>query len=109
MAHELNSSTAKASAYGELGCLHSLLGNFEQAISCLQHQLNIAKEMKDELCEGDAACGLGGVYQQMGEYEKALEYHLMDLNIAEDTKNTACQCKYRSKGQAAQLNISAQL
>ena len=37
------------SAYGELGCLHSLLGNFEQAISCLQHQLRLAQQMGDQI------------------------------------------------------------
>ncbi len=81
------------SAYGELGCLHSLLGNFEQAISCLQHQLRLAQDMGDQMGEGDAACGLGGVYQQMGEYEKALQFHQLDLQVAEMTSNPTCQCE----------------
>ena len=84
------------SAYGELGCLHSLLGNFEQAISCLQHQLRLAQDMGDQMGEGDAACGLGGVYQQMGEYEKALQFHQLDLQVAEITSNPTCQCEYCS-------------
>ena len=92
MAHELDKPAAKASAYGELGCLHSLLGNFEQAINCLQHQLELAQDMGDRVGEGDAACGLGGVYQQMGEYEKALEYHQSDLEIAEEMNNITYQC-----------------
>ena len=33
----------KGSAYGELGEVHSLLGNFEQAASCLEHQLKTAR------------------------------------------------------------------
>lgn len=52
VAHELGGSGGgeggggggggKAQAYGELGDLHSQLGNYEQALSCLEHQLNIA-------------------------------------------------------------------
>lgn len=59
VSHELNNPSAKASAYGELGTIHSLLGNYEQAISCMEHQLNIARELKDKSLEADAACGLG--------------------------------------------------
>lgn len=43
VAHELNSSEAKAIAYGDLGHIHSTLGNFEQAINCLEHQISIAR------------------------------------------------------------------
>jgi len=43
VAHELGGDGGgKAQAYGELGTLHSQLGNYEQALSCLEHQLNIA-------------------------------------------------------------------
>ena len=36
-------SEAKGFAYGELGEIHSLLGNYEQAISCMEHQLKAAR------------------------------------------------------------------
>ena len=81
--HELDDNVHKGSAYGELGCLHSLLGNFDRAISCLEHQITLAKEQKDKTGEGDACCGLGGVYQQMGEYERAIDFHKKDLKIAQ--------------------------
>ena len=84
---------AKSSAYGELGCLHSLLGNFEQAITCLQHQVAIAREKGDRVGEGEAVCGLGGVYQHMGEFDKALEHHQLDLQIALGTGSAICQCE----------------
>jgi len=61
VAHDLNSPEAKAAAYGELGHIHSTLGNFEQAISCLEHQMSIARDLKDKVAEADAACGLGQV------------------------------------------------
>lgn len=59
VSHELGNISAKAAAYGELGGIHSNLGNFEQAIACLEHQLNLAREMADRSAESDAACGLG--------------------------------------------------
>jgi len=44
VAHELGGEGGgKAQAYGELGTLHSQLGNYEQSLSCLEHQLNIAR------------------------------------------------------------------
>ena len=46
MAHDLTEehrSEAKGFAYGELGEIHSLLGNYEQAISCMEHQLRVAR------------------------------------------------------------------
>src|SRR5699024_633861 len=34
----------KAIAYGELGHIHRLLGNYEQAITCFKHEQELAKE-----------------------------------------------------------------
>ena len=44
VAHDLcQPVNAKGSAYGELGEIHALLGNYEQAASCLEHQLQAAR------------------------------------------------------------------
>lgn len=43
VSHELGIPEAKAQAYGELGALHIALNNLEQAVSCLEHQKNIAR------------------------------------------------------------------
>jgi hypothetical protein len=48
VAHDLteeSQSEAKGFAYGELGEIHSLLGNYEQAISCMEHQLKAARSV----------------------------------------------------------------
>ena len=67
-----------------------LAGNFDRAISCLEHQITLAKEQKDKTGEGDACCGLGGVYQQMGEYDRAIDFHKKDLKIAQvSSKNSS--------------------
>lgn len=100
----MGSPEAKAAAYGELGQLHATLGNLEQAVSCLEHQKNIARDLSkcgvirkrqssvykllfvypdDRIMESEALCALGNVYHQMGEYTTALKYHQSDLEIAE--------------------------
>ena len=45
VAHDLNhpGGDAKRTAYGELGEIHAMLGNYEQAISCMEHQLQDAR------------------------------------------------------------------
>lgn len=68
----------------------SIAGNFDRAISCLEHQITLAREQSDKLGEGDACCGLGGVYQQMGEYERAIEFHQKDLKTAQVGHKTPC-------------------
>ena len=64
-------------------CYTVFVGNFDQAISCLEHQITLAKEQTDKTGESDACCGLGGVYQQMGDYERAINFHKKDLQIAQ--------------------------
>ena len=41
--HDLAEPQATASAYGELGDIHRLLGNYEQAINCMEHRLSMAR------------------------------------------------------------------
>lgn len=45
VAHELGNAEGKAAAYGELGQMHATLGNLEQAVSCLDHQQQIATDL----------------------------------------------------------------
>ena len=41
IAHELKESEAEA--YGELGDIHRLLANYEQAVNCMQHRITLAR------------------------------------------------------------------
>ena len=45
VAHGLSdqSAASKSTAYGELGDIHDLLGNHDQAIACLEHKLKAAR------------------------------------------------------------------
>ncbi|KAG7250137.1 hypothetical protein CRUP_011108, partial [Coryphaenoides rupestris] len=82
---------AKAQAYGELGTLHSQLGNYEQALSCLEHQLNIAPHGREQIgCgrgQGRAYGNLGLTYEALGNFERAVFYQEQHLSVAAQTND----------------------
>ena len=41
IAHELKE--CEAEAYGELGDIHRLLANYDQAVNCMQHRITLAR------------------------------------------------------------------
>ena len=45
ISHDLNDVVSTASAYGELGEIHKLLGNFEQSINCMERRLEMARSV----------------------------------------------------------------
>ena len=93
LAHEAVRLGWQAAAYGELGCLHGLSGNWRRAEDCLQHQLRLARQNSDFAAEAAAACGLGEVAQARGATAEALEWHLKELDLAEayGDENTICR------------------
>lgn len=73
VAHELGGEGGgKAQAYGELGTLHSQLGNYEQALSCLEHQLNIARTAG--VRTSTVSCFSSHIYSSSAEYDKLPAY-----------------------------------
>lgn len=89
----MGSPEAKAAAYGDLGSIHSALGNHEQAVNCLEHQREIANELGDRVTTSDATSALGNVYQQMGDLESALKLHKMDLELCESIGMLSLQAR----------------
>lgn len=83
VAHELGNIEAKAAAYGDLGNIHSQLGNNKQAVNCLEHQRNIAHDLGDRVAISDSTSSLGSVFLQMGDFEGALKLHLHDLELCD--------------------------
>lgn len=84
VAHESGNFEAKAAAYGDLGNIHSALGNNEQAVNCLEHQRNIAQDIGDRYAISDSTSSLGSVFLQMGDLEGALKLHLLDAELCEN-------------------------
>jgi hypothetical protein len=44
IAHELKENEAEA--YGELGDIHRLMANYEQAVNCMQHRITLARYVR---------------------------------------------------------------
>ena len=49
ISHDLNDAVSTAAAYGELGDIHKLLGNFEQSINCMERRLEMARSGFNQL------------------------------------------------------------
>ncbi|KPM09041.1 Rapsynoid-like protein [Sarcoptes scabiei] len=58
IAHELGCDQTKAMAYEELGHLHRLLRNYEQAITCFEHEQKLGKKhsLKNKMIETSDEC-----------------------------------------------------
>lgn len=111
VAHELGSLEAKASAYGDLGNIHSSLNNFDQAVNCLEHQRDIARyvlyitnkiilnkrdncrELDNRHGTSDAISSLGVLFQKMSDYDGALRLHKMDLELTENIGLNSLQAR----------------
>lgn len=83
----------KATAYGELGSNHVMMGNHQQAVSCLQNQISIARELGDRTVEANAASALGCAHQLIGQNSVALHYHKLDLEIGKELDQPLLQCR----------------
>ncbi|XP_023245783.1 tetratricopeptide repeat protein 28 [Copidosoma floridanum] len=92
-AHEADCPESRAAAYGDLGRIHASLRNYEQSVSCLTHQLTLARGLGDKNLEGEAASSLGAVHLLMDEPSVALQHHELELAIAENLGNAGLQAR----------------
>lgn len=83
----------RATAYGDLGREQLEVNNFEQAISCFQQQLSIAKDSGDRTLESIGVSNLGKTFARMGDFNEALQYHEMDLRISEEIGSTLAKVR----------------
>ncbi|MBD1837226.1 tetratricopeptide repeat protein [Coleofasciculus sp. FACHB-501] len=62
---------------------------FEAALQSWQQALNLYREIKYRLGEGDALGNVGNAYDSLGDYAKAIDYHQQRLVIAREIKDRA--------------------
>lgn len=84
---------AQQSSVLNLGRVHAALGNHEQAVSCLSHQLTLARGLGDRAGEAEAASGLGAVHLLMDDPSSALRHHQLELSIAESLDAAGLQAR----------------
>lgn len=69
---------------GNLGSAFWSLGEVQQAISCYEKALALAREEKDRWGEGTWLGNLGSCYSDLGETGRAIEYHEQALKISRE-------------------------
>ena len=72
---------AEATALGNLGLAHALLGDARKAIEFHEQALVIDRETDNQRGEGDDLGNLGQAYYLLGDTRKAIEFHKQQLII----------------------------
>lgn len=62
-------------------------------MSCLTHQLALARSLGDKAAEAEAASGLGAVHLLMNDPDTALQHHQLELSIAESLDAAGLQAR----------------
>jgi tetratricopeptide (TPR) repeat protein len=81
---QIGDKQKESNALGSLGVLYQSVGQYEQALDCIQSQLEITRAIGDRLEESNALGNLGIVYQSLGQYEKALDCLENQLEISRE-------------------------
>lgn len=77
---------AQGKYLGLMGGAYRELGQYAQAVECLEQALRIAGELTDLKSEGEWLGSLGVIYEKQGQYTRALDYFEQALKIARDTQ-----------------------
>lgn len=72
---ELGDRSAEGRACGNLGNVHYLMGNFEEAIKYHEKRLEIAKEFSDKNAQRRAYTNLGNAHVFSGNFETAAQHY----------------------------------
>lgn len=71
-----------ASALNNLGSVHSMMGNSEEAVSHYLRSITILERLRDSSRLSITYDGIGVLYSDIGWQEKALEYHLKAASMS---------------------------
>eukprot|EP00794_Sanderia_malayensis_P018811 gene18811-20707_t len=104
LSHESEIAT-KCEAYGDLGEVHCMMGNIDQAISCFESQKEAAQDNGNIEAEICALNGQGRVYEKQNDLEKALKFHQLEFQLAEKSENV----EFEGKAATCLGNIYKQL
>lgn len=86
-ARRLNRKVDEGYALGNLGIVHTDLGEFRKAIEFYEQRITIAYEIGDQRSLGSAMNNLGLAYSGLGETRKAIEFYKQALIIAREVSH----------------------
>jgi CHAT domain-containing protein/uncharacterized protein HemY len=75
---------AEADRLNKQGLQQCQAGQCEAAIGSYQQALNIYRDIKDRLSEGNTLGNLGKTYESLGKYDEAIASHSQSLAIAQE-------------------------
>lgn len=71
----------KLYAYGNMGAIHTMLGNMDEAMQNLEKSITIAKELGDEKQQAFSLNTLANIYASRGEVQKAIANFQRSLKL----------------------------
>lgn len=83
----MEDKTAEMGAYGNLGNVYHILGDFQNAKYYNKRLLRIAEDKEDKALEGRTCGNLGSTYHSLGSFEEAIEFHERHLQIAKEMED----------------------
>jgi len=90
---ELGDRSAEGRACGNLGNVHYLMGNFEEAIKFHEKRLEIAKEFSDKNAQRRAYTNLGNAYVFSGNFETAAQHYKKSLLLSQELGDKAVEAQ----------------
>ena len=85
LATEISDQKDLGRIFRGIGYVHSLMGNFPDALENFQKSLALAQTLGDKKLEGAALGNIGGVYSDMGDYSIALKELAKSDEVFEST------------------------
>jgi CHAT domain-containing protein len=93
LAQTANQRKAEADRLLQQGFQQAQNSQFTPALQSWQQALQIYREIKDRLGEGQSLGNLGNAYLNLGDYPKAIDYQQQVLAIAREIKNRQSEGK----------------
>ncbi len=84
---QLGDLRLKMDSVGNLGTVYRNIGRYQQAITCYEQALAIAREVGDRPNEGVWLGNLGNCYADLGQTARAIDYYKEALAIAREVGN----------------------
>ena len=84
---QIDNKVGIATAYGNIGIVHAMQGEYPIALNLLLKSVKIYEEIGDKSNLAKFIGNVGNIYKEQGNYTKALDYYFKSLQLADETQN----------------------
>ena len=89
----VNDMTLKSRAYGGMGHANVAMGNLRHAQFCLERQLKVCRQTRDEEGQASVLTELGHAYKAAGNWSQAMMSYSQNLQMAQKLKDRDAEGK----------------